>query len=619
MALYRQLRLLRWLVPPLIFLLAALHQQAAQHLAAYLTVPWRVHSELLLFGLTGSLVAWVGLSWLAAAGHRSAQAETRLRAAYAELEANHQKLLALHELGHRIATANDEETILELAAQAPLQLTDAQASTVVRFDPEGNRLKLEMAWGLSERYLQALRAYLDTGVDAERCRACVGLKTHVSSDCPLFVGIRTEAQAEGIGSLACLPLVRDRERVGIISAYFPAADGPPEEQVRLLNILGGAIAAMLESLRARTRQINTLHALDRAAASAPGDTLGEFAARMLDILMRGWEAQAGGVFLHEEATNTWCCRAARGLGADLEHPAYRLAVQLIRQAHAQEGPVVADEPEGHEAHGLVSAVAVPLLTEGHTVGALFLAARRRRAFHERQFELLRTVAHQTALAIGYARLYERLEQMTILEERYRLAREIHDGLAQTLSYLHLQVERLETLLATGRIQAARQEIVELHRTVRAAYVDVREAIDGLRLSVKQPEQLAARLRDYVQEFGLQTGMAVEFVSRPPDLTVEAAVGLQLLRIAQEALTNVRKHAQATQVRVTLTRSDHELELAITDNGQGFPLAPSPSQHRSYGLNGMRERAQSLGGTMTIASGPGQGTRVIVTVPVGGRP
>ncbi|MCX7851620.1 MAG: GAF domain-containing protein [Caldilineales bacterium] len=619
MALSRQLRLLRWLVPPLIFLLAAFHQAAAQRLAAYLDVSWQGYSELLLFGLTGSLVTWLGLSWLAAAGHRSAEAEARLRTAYAELEANHQKLLALHELGHRLATADDETTVLELAARAPLQLTDAQASSVVTFDPEGNRLKLEMAWGLSERYLQALRTYLDQGVDAERCRTCVALKTHVSADCPLFVGIRAVAQAEGIGSLACLPLVRDRERVGIISAYFPAADGPPEEQVRLLNILGGAIAAMLESMRARARQVHTLHALDRATASALGDTLGEFAARMLDIVMAGWEAQAGGVFLYEEETNTWSCRAARGLGQDLEHPAYRLAVQLIRQAREHGGPVIADESEGHEEHRLLSAIATPLLNEGRTVGALFLGARRRQAFHERQFELLRTVAHQAALAIGYARLYERLEQMSILEERYRLAREIHDGLAQTLGYLNLQVERLEMLLSAGRTQAARQEVVELRRTVRAAYVDVREAIDGLRLSVERPEHLAARLRDYVQEFGLQTGIAVEFDAQPSDLVVEAAVGLQLLRIAQEALTNVRKHAQASRVRVALFRSERELELTITDNGMGFPLAPSSSGHRSYGLNGMRERAQSLGGTMTIASGPGQGTRVIVTIPLEGRP
>lgn len=619
MALFRQLRLLRWLVPPLVFLAAAFHQAAARYLAAYLDVAWQGYSELLLFGLTGSLVTWVGLSWLAAVGRRSAEAEAQLRAAYTELETNHQKLLALHDLGQQIATADDETTVLELAAQAPLQLTDAQASSVVTFDPEGNRLKLEMAWGLSERYLQALRAYLDRGVDADRCRTCAALKTHVSADCPLFVGIREVAQAEGIGSLACLPLMRDRERVGIISAYFPATDGPPEEQVRLLNILGGAIAAMLESMRIRARQVNTLHALDRATASALGDTLGEFAARMLDIVMAGWEAQAGGVFLYEEETNTWSCRAARGLGQDLEHPAYRLAVQLIRQAQEQGEPVIAENPEERDGQPILSAMATPLFAEGRTIGALFLGARRRRAFHERQFELLRTVAHQAALAIGYARLYERLEQMSILEERYRLAREIHDGLAQTLGYLNLQVERLEGLLTAGRVQAARQEVAELRRTVRAAYVDVREAIDGLRLSIEQPEQLAVRLRNYVEEFGLQTGMTVEFVSEPPDLTVDAAVGLQILRIAQEALTNVRKHAQASRVRVALSRSDHELEMTVTDNGLGFPLAPSSSGHRSYGLNGMRERAQSLGGSVTIASGPGQGTRVIVTVPLEAKP
>ncbi len=617
--LHRQLRRLRWFLPLLVFALAALHQLAVKGVARALPPSWHNLSEVTIYSLTGSLVAWIGLTWIAAAAERSALAEARLRAAYAELESNHQKLLTLYDLGQRVAAADDEQAVLELAAQAPLQLTEARASSVVTFDEERNRLKLDMAWGLSERYLQALRARLELGVDAVRCRTCTSLKTHVSSDCPLFVGIQSIAQAEGIGSLICLPIAREQERVGIISAYFPNADGPPEDQVRLLNILGGAIAAMLESMRVRARQVGTIYALDQASQAPSMDTLGEFAAQVLDIVMTGWEAQAGGLFLYQENTHTWTCRAGRGLGESLNSPQYALALELVQQAHAQASPLIVPDLGGEAEHRLLSAAAAPLISEGETLGAIFLAARRRRVLNERHTELLRTISHQTALAIRNAQLYNRLGQMAILEERYRLSREIHDGLAQTLGYLGLQAERLEALIIAGRAQAALQEVGELRRTVRAAYVDVREAIDGLRLSVEQPGQLAARLRSYVHEFSRQSGIAADFKAHPADLSVDPAVGLQLLRIAQEALTNVRKHAMATQVYVRLMLFDRELELSVTDNGLGFPPSPSAENRRSYGLTSMRERAQSLGGSLAVATRPGQGTRIIVTIPVDNRP
>ncbi len=608
-----RLCLLRWLAAPLVFILAALHEWAGRSLALYLPLPWRAFSELTLFGLTGSIVAWLGLSWLATAIGRYAAAEAELRKAYTELETNHQQLLRLHDWGQRIAAAEDEEAILELAAQAPLQLTEARATSIVTFDPEKNRLKLDMAWGLSERYLQGLRAQLEQGVDAERCRHCTALKTQVKADCPLFVGVREIAQAEGIGSLACLPLIRDQERVGILSAYFPSSEGPPLDQVRLLNILGGAVVAMLESVRLRTRQIRTLYALDQATTIS--HTLGPFTDQVLEILMNGWEATAGGLFFYQPENQTWTCHGARGLGSDWNHPFYRLALDLVQQAQAQGAPVFMDEAAAVKPHGLLSAVAIPLVIESRVMGAIFLGAHRRHAFHERQLDLLRTVAHQTALAIHQAQLYERLERMGILEERYRLAREIHDGLAQTLSYLSLQTERLETLLASGRLEAAQDELSELRRTVRAAYIDAREAIDGLRLHVEKTEDFVERLRLYVGEFGRQSGLAVSCTIEPPTPpALDAVTGLHLLRIVQEALTNVRKHAAATQVQVHLQCSEQEWELSITDNGRGFPVPSVPTHRRSHGLAIMRERAQAIGGSMTIATGPGQGTRVIILIP-----
>ncbi len=608
-----RLCLLRWLTAPLVFILAALHEWAGRSLAFYVPLPWRAFTELAVFGLTGSIVTWLGLSWLAAAIGRYATAEAQLRKVYTELETSHQQLLRLQDWGQRIATAENEEAILELAAQAPLQLTEARATSIVTFDPEKNRLKLDMAWGLSERYLHRLRAQLEQGIDADRCRNCTALKTQVKADCPLFVGVREIAQAEGIGSMACLPLSHNRERVGILSAYFSSSEGPPSDQVQLLNILGGAIVAMLESARLRTRQIRTLYALDQATTIS--HTLGQFTGQVLDILLSGWEATVGGVFFYQPETQTWTCQATRGLDSDWNHPFYQLVLDLVQQAQVRGVPVFMEETALAKQHGLLSAVAIPLVIESRVMGAIFLGAHRHHAFHEGQLDLLRTVAHQTALAIHQAQLYERLEQMGILEERYRLAREIHDGLAQTLSYVSLQTERLQTLLAGGRLEAAQDELSELRRTVRAAYIDAREAIDGLRLNVEKTEDFVERLCTYVGEFGRQSGLTVLCtVESPTPYAPDPVTGLHLLRIVQEALTNVRKHAGATQVWVNLRSAEQEWELSITDNGRGFPVPSVPAHRRSHGLAIMRERAQAIGGSLTIATGPGQGTRVIVRIP-----
>lgn len=604
-----QLRQLRWIAPLIVLVLAAVHQWLVHWLADPLPAPWHWLAELLLYAFTGSAVAWVGLSWIIVES-------SQLSAAYAELDTNHQKLRALHDLGERLAAADDEQAVLELAAQAPMQLTSARASTVVSFDNERDRLKLDMAWGLSDHYLSALRTRMDEGIPAHRCRTCIPLKTKSSSDCPLFVGLNTIAQSEGIGSLICLPMSREQERIGVMSAYFPSPDGPPEDQVRLLNILSGSIAALLESLRIRSREVGTLHAIDRTLAGT--DPLNDFAVQVLDIAMAGWSAQAGGVFLYEPETSTWTCRAGRGLGETLTDVRFDLALDLARQTHTSGVPVVMPDLSASAQTDWLSAAAAPLITEGHTLGAIVLGAHRPRVFSEHHIELLATMAHQVALAIRNTQLYTQLGEMAVFKERYRLSREIHDGLAQTLAYLGLQTARMEKLLATGRTEEAATELADMRQSLRAAYVDAREAIDGLRLGIENPDQLASRLAEYTREFSRQAEVEAYFTAEPENVTCDPAVAVQLLRIAQEAMTNIRKHAQASHVDIRLSARPNEIELSITDDGRGFPdLSQSTQAYRRHGLASMRERAQSLGGALTIATGVTQGTRITATIPMRG--
>jgi signal transduction histidine kinase len=414
-------------------------------------------------------------------------------------------------------------------------------------------------------------------------------------------------------------MVLEQERVGVITAYFPSPDGPPEDQVRLLNILSGAISAMLDNLRTRTRQVHTLYALDSVsqADNTNPSALSDFADQVVKITVAGWDAQAGGVFLFDRESDTWTCCARHGLGSDLTDARFALALEFARRVQASGTLIISPELQADPAGRLLSAAAAPLIAEGRIFGAIFLGANRKRAFNSRHTEFLNTMSHQVALAIWNTQLYDQLNQLAVLKERYRLSREIHDGLAQTLAYLNLQSERLGRLVAAGQNEEAVREIDMMRHSIRSAYVESREAIEGLRFKVERPDDMVARLQEFVDQFNCQTGIQAQVTVEPKDLSVLPATALQLLRIAQEALANIRKHAQASRVEIYLKGSDEELELSITDNGRGLPDSLEVgSPHRHFGLDSMRERARSLDGALTVATGPGQGTRITVAIPLG---
>ncbi len=593
--------------------LAALHQLFVQTVIRPLHSPLGWWLEVLVYTVSGSIAVGWGLTYIARNAAKQSETEQELRQAFAELEESHRKLLALDRMGQYIASAPNEDEVYKVAVQAPTELVGAQAATLVTFDEDQQTLNLAMSWGLSDEYARAFRDYLGQGVAAERCRTCSTLHAHVDGDCPLFVGVAEEARQDGVQSLMCLPIHTDQERIGILTAYFPSADGPKEEQAHLLNILGGVIAFAVEGLRARERQMEALHSLDDA--SRTHKSLAELASQTLQTAILGWKAQAGAIFLYDDALEQWVCLAQQGLG-DFASPRFGFAQQLAQRAYADQSLIIQSLPENHEAQ-LRSAAALPLISEGDAFGVLFLGAKRPQGLHAQHADLLQTFAYQIALALRNAQLSQELQQTAMLRERYRLAREFHDGLAQTLGYLGFQLERVERFLQKGQYEKIERELPEMRQVVRSAYMDVREAIEGLRLRWEDPTRLAENLGNYVEDFAFQTGIETTFAAHPPDLTAPSEISLQLLRIAQEALTNVRKHARADHVDVHLTLNDGILELRVADNGIGFPETPRQVENKpaGFGLTSMRERAESIGGRLSVMTGPDRGAAIIVTAPL----
>lgn len=261
-------------------------------------------------------------------------------------------------------------------------------------------------------------------------------------------------------------------------------------------------------------------------------------------------------------------------------------------------------------------VIVPLRLENTTIGALWIARYDESQFSETDVIWLESMADQVVIAIQHGLMTSQLQSLSIVQERGRIAREMHDGLAQVLGYLNLQVQTLGSLLDQGKVEKLRTELLQMRQAIQTAHADVRENILSLRTTLAQEKGLETAVEEYLTEFGIQTGIKTTFLFQVNDgLNLSSIAEVQLVCILQEALTNVRKHAQASQVNVVIRKEDHEdmdhIHIRIIDDGIGFVMAGSK---RNFGLQTMQERAESVGGSLLIKSGSGNGTAIECCLP-----
>ena len=208
----------------------------------------------------------------------------------------------------------------------------------------------------------------------------------------------------------------------------------------------------------------------------------------------------------------------------------------------------------------------------------------------------------------------RIEREAIIEERRRIAREIHDGVAQSLSYLNLKTKSATDSVSSQDTVQAITELNSIREVVQDTYEDIRESIDQLSTEIRSVSLLTA-LRNYIREFGSNNGINTKFDAPKAFTRLSPVAELQLLRITQEALTNVRRHAVASEIVVKLENTNAAVEMTIRDNGQGFNLSDLEKFPPGYhGLNIIRERAEGLGGSVNISTAPGEGTEIRISLP-----
>jgi signal transduction histidine kinase len=294
------------------------------------------------------------------------------------------------------------------------------------------------------------------------------------------------------------------------------------------------------------------------------------------------------------------------LGAMLEDPA------PYHTPDIQDHPRYIGWPLAHP--DMRSFMGVPIVSKGTIIGAFYLTDKIGAAdFTLDDQRMIEMLASHAAVAIENARLYERSRELSVVEERNRLARELHDSVTQTLFSVVLSAESAAVLIDrdAGR---ARAELQRLQELARHAHQEMRDLVFELRSAELEADGLVATLRKHVDVLRRVRSANVE-LQVVGERRLTPRVERELFRMAQEALNNALNHADASRIIITLDIAPASATLAVRDDGLGFDPLASDVQSKRLGLTSMRERADALGGAARIDSTPGAGTTVRVEVPL----
>jgi nitrate/nitrite-specific signal transduction histidine kinase len=260
----------------------------------------------------------------------------------------------------------------------------------------------------------------------------------------------------------------------------------------------------------------------------------------------------------------------------------------------------------------------PLKAKECVVGVICVVRKSSSAFSPEEARLLTAIGHQVGVAVQNATLFGKVQNLATLEERERIAREMHDGLAQVVGFLNIKTRVIQQLVAAGRTEQAEKDLAQIQNIIAETYGDIRQSILSLRTATELESGLLAAIRETAADFTDQNSIPVELaLADESEVCFPPEAEIQLVRIVQEALANVRKHSRASKAWIRLERTAQEAILTVEDDGTGFQLSDvAGKRRRSFGLETMRERAESIGASLEIIPMQGEGTTIRVRFPVG---
>ena len=256
----------------------------------------------------------------------------------------------------------------------------------------------------------------------------------------------------------------------------------------------------------------------------------------------------------------------------------------------------------------------PIFYDQEKIGIVTLFSHDGKAFSEAKKNLLNSLSNQLGVAIGGVRLMERSRKMAVLEERNIFAQDLHDSIAQILNFLNWQVQMLEKAIKNGHKEEARENLAFIKDGVKESYENVRQLLLNFRTPLRL-ESFSYHLEELIKRFKTQTEIEVNAMVDASNIHLSDKEKLEVVFIIQEALSNIRKHANATKVSLQIYTDEKNYIIRVTDNGQGFAeeiLTEKSLEH--VGILIMEERAQKIGGQLAVLSEPGEGTELRLIIP-----
>jgi PAS domain S-box-containing protein len=451
---------------------------------------------------------------------------------------------------------------------------------------------------------------------------------------------RASALNHGLRASWSNPVLSSEGKVlGTFCMYYRETRNPNSQDLELIELATHLVRVAIErdrageALRASEQvargQVEALtYSLDvLATAPAPDKFLGQ----MLSTIGRLLGAQSVILWLLDESNDSLVLRAwAEGTNfakADPEHPFIKNPLSWkedpgLRELFFSGAPVACEDVERDpftsndlreylKAGGTKKFLRIPTLVGGRVKGFIGIRHGDRPPYRPEEIELAQALAHQAMLAIQLNEFAERSRQAAVLEERNRLARDIHDTLAQGFTGVIVQLESAEDAMACCRRKEANQHLRRASELARSSLNEARRSVHALRPQALQRDNFWEALKGIVKNTTAGTSLHTRFELRGKLRRLSPIRQENLLHIGQEALTNALKYARPHNFETRLIFNSKEFRLELRDDGDGFRVK---DQHDGLGLAGMRERAEQMGGTLKVASARGKGTTIIVTLP-----
>lgn len=522
---------------------------------------------------------------------------------------NRSRIFSLLDLTAVLLNAETEQEVVQIFLDLLIKIVDARGASFVSLDDRGQPVATTKKGEFPYPHMEAWLEYLASPKIRKLCQEC-SLHETFTSQCQLLEADEHSLFHQGAtDGVFCIPLACNKKELGIINIFIPSAETIDEETRAIIKIIADESALVIERIRMKENEVNLIQRMQGVRNITETTAL---LSSLLDSLHENIDADFAVLALDRSGLINGNDLLVSG---EIRQESETIIRGLIQSARDGEKAVLQNNLEDNQDYtpNDLSVVAVPLLGVNKIpIGILLAGNYQRQAFLKKQLPLLQIIAGNLVMVIQNASALQEVVYKKTIEERSRIAREIHDGLAQTLGYLKLQAAKMRSYIARDEYERIGDSLSIYYRILGEAYQDAREAIDNLRVDPYE-EGIGGWLAQSIDEFGQLFDANIYLEQCESISELQPEIHAQLIRIVQEALSNVRKHSRAKNVWVTCRQTPSDLVLEIKDDGVGF-LPEDVSVGSHYGLESMRERAELIEADFQIISNQEGGTTVRVALP-----